>query len=113
MRAAILRSPDGFIESLGDEYTIQKRLSGLYEFIQYFATSTEQLEAVLPNLKRHLKSNGSLWLCWISEISPKQTGLSEADIKRLAIGMGFEDVKIASFPPDWRGLKFISSSSHK
>lgn len=113
LRVAMLRAPKGYIDSLELVEVPSIRLSGLFDFIQYFATSTEQLEAVLPNLKRHLKSDGCLWLCWISEISAKQTGLSESDIKRLATRMGLEDVKIASFPPDWRGLKFILKSAQK
>lgn len=113
MRTAVLRAPKGYVDSLELADTPLTRLSGLFDFIQYFATSTEQLEAVLPNLRRHLRSDGSLWLCWISEISVKQTGLTESDIKRLAVGLGFEDVKIASFPQEWRGLKFILISAQK
>jgi len=64
-RAIILRAPQGYADlmpELSQRAQLVTRLAGLFDFIQYFATSTEQLEAVLPNLKRHLQSDGMLWI---------------------------------------------------
>ena len=107
MRTAILRAPHGYLDSLDIANPPLTRLSGLCDWIQYFATSTEQLETVLPNLKRHLKSDGSLWLCWIKKSSPLHTGLSESDVRRLGLSVGLVDVKVAAISDDWSGLKFV------
>ena len=107
MRTAILRAPQGYLDSLDLSEAPLSRLSGLCDWIQYFATSTEQLETVLPNLKRHLKSDGSLWLCWIKKSSQLHTGLSENDVRRLGLSIGLVDVKVAAITDDWSGLKFM------
>ena len=107
MRTAILRAPQGYLDSLELAETPLTRLSGLCDWIQYFATSTEQLETVLPNLKRHLKSDGALWLCWIKKSSPLHSGLSENDVRRLGLSIGLVDVKVAAITDDWSGLKFV------
>jgi len=107
MRTAILRAPQGYLDSLDLPESPLTRLNGLCDWIQYFATSTEQLETVLPNLKRHLKSDGSLWLCWIKKTSPLHTGLSENDVRRLGLSVGLVDVKVAAITDDWSGLKFM------
>ena len=107
MRTAILRAPQGYLNSLELAETPLTRLSGLCDWIQFFSTSTEQLETVLPNLKRHLKSDGSLWLCWIKKSSSLHTGLSENDVRRLGLSVGLVDVKVAAITDDWSGLKFV------
>lgn len=113
MRTAIVRSPAGYIDSLELSEPPMTRLNGLCDWVQYFATSTEQLEAVLPNLKRHLKSDGSLWLCWIKQSSAKHTDLTERDVRRLGLSVGLVDVKVAAITEDWSGLKFIYHSSDR
>lgn len=113
MRTAILRAPQGYLDSLELTDAPLSRLSGLCDWIQYFATSTEQLETVLPNLKRHLKSDGSLWLCWIKKSSPLHSGLSENDVRRLGLSIGLVDVKVAAITDDWSGLKFVYRSADR
>lgn len=104
---AILRAPKGYIESLELPNAPATRLVGRYDLIQYFATSTEQLEAVLPNLKRHMQSDGALWLSWVKQSSPLYTGLNENDVRLLGLAMGLVDVKVAAITDDWSGLKFM------
>jgi hypothetical protein len=109
-RAIILRAPQGYTElmpELTQRAQVATRLMGLFDFIQYFATSTEQLEAVLPNLKRHLQSDGMLWVSWAKRTSPLHTGLSEIEVRALGLKAGLVDVKVAALTDDWSGLKFV------
>lgn len=109
-RAIILRAPQGYVDlmpELSQRAQLVTRLAGLFDFIQYFATSTEQLEAVLPNLKRHLRSDGMLWITWAKRTSPLHSGLTETIVRRLVLEVGLVDVKVAALTDDWSGLKFV------
>jgi hypothetical protein len=109
-RAIILRAPKGYVElmpELPERAHVVTRLGGLFDFIQYFATSTEQLSAVLPNLKRHLQSDGMLWISWAKQTSPLHSGLNETMVRRLVLEVGLVDVKVAALTDDWSGLKFV------
>jgi len=109
-RAIILRAPQGYVDlmpELSQWAQLVTRLAGLFDFIQYFATSTEQLEAVLPNLKRHLQSDGMLWITWAKRTSPLHSGLTETIVRRLVLEVGLVDVKVAALTDDWSGLKFV------
>jgi hypothetical protein len=109
-RAIILRAPKGYAEllpELSERAQMMTRLVGLFDFMQYFATSTEQLEAVLPNLMRHLQSDGMLWVSWAKRSSPLHSGLDEAKVRRLGLAAGLVDVKVAALTDDWSGLKFV------
>ncbi|HSX01924.1 MAG TPA: DUF3052 domain-containing protein [Candidatus Saccharimonadia bacterium] len=109
-RAIILRAPKDYGEllpELPERAQVMTRLVGLFDFMQYFATSTEQLEAVLPNLMRHLQSDGMLWVSWAKRSSSLHSGLDEAKVRRLGLAAGLVDVKVAALTEDWSGLKFV------
>jgi len=110
MRAIVMRAPKGYLELLPDleeRARVVTRLTGRFDFIQYFATSVEQLGAVMPNLALHLEPNGMLWLSWAKRTSPLHTGLDENIVRKIGLAAGLVDVKVAAVTDDWSGLKFV------
>lgn len=113
-RSAIVRLPDDVRGLLGDfiEPAPLTRVVGVpFDFILTFITSQEQLEAVLPNLVRHVVSGGMLWLAWAKRTSPLHHGLSEAMIREAGVKAGLVDVKVVALSGDWSGLKFTHATS--
>ena len=109
-RSAIVRLPETVRDELGDitDFNALTRVVGVpFDFILMFITSREQLEAVLPNLVRHLHSGGMLWLAWTKRTSPINHGLSESVIREFGLKSGLVDVKVAALSTDWSGLKFV------
>ncbi len=109
-RSAIVRLPESVRDDLGDvaDLNTLTRVVGVpFDFIIMFITSREQLEAVLPNLVRHLHSGGMLWLAWTKRTSPINHGLSENLIREFGLKAGLVDVRVASLTSDWSGLKFV------
>lgn len=109
-RLIVMRAPKGYIElleGLDERANVVTRLGGRFDFIQYFATSVEQLGAVMPNLAGHLEPGGMLWVTWAKRTSPLHTGLTEAIVRELGLKAGLVDVKVASVTDDWSGLKFV------
>jgi hypothetical protein len=110
MRVVVMRAPDGYMEllpDLEDRANVAKRLAGRFDFIQYFATSVEQLGAVMPNLALHLEPNGMLWVSWAKRTSSLHTGLDENIVRRFGLAAGLVDVKVLAITDDWSGLKFV------
>lgn len=106
MRIGVMRAPRGYLELLPG-LEVATRLSGRLDAIQYFATSPEQLEAVMPNLAAHLVPGGMLWVSWAKRTSPLHSGLDETTVRRLGLAAGLVDVKVAAVTDDWSGLKFV------
>lgn len=109
-RAIIMRAPKGYTDELDgfeERANVVTRLGGRFDFIQYFATSVEQLGAVMPNLAGHLEPGGMLWVTWAKRTSPLHTGLTDSIVRELGLKAGLVDVKVASITDDWSGLKFV------
>jgi hypothetical protein len=110
-RMIVLRPPAGYLELLEgieERAKVVTRLGvGRFDFIQYFATSVEQLGAVMPNLALHLEPNGTLWISWAKRSSKLHTGLTDSIVRELGLKAGLVDVKVASITDDWSGLKFV------
>jgi len=105
-----MRAPRGYMEllpELGERAKVAVRLGGRFDFVQYFATSEEQLGAVMPNLASHLEPGGMLWVSWAKRTSPLNSGLDENIVRQLGLAAGLVDVKIAAITEDWSGLKFV------
>jgi hypothetical protein len=108
-RLLVLRSPAGYLDMFeGMDTKVATRLGvRRFDFIQYFATSVEQLGAVIPNLALHLEPNGTLWVSWAKRSSRLHTGLTDGIVRELGLKAGLVDVKVASITEDWSGLKFV------
>jgi hypothetical protein len=109
-RVIVMRAPTGYMDLLPDleDYaSVSKRLTGRFDFILFFATSVEQLGAVIPNLSLHLEPGAMLWVCWAKRTSPRHTGLDDTIVRKSGISAGLVDVKVAAINEDWSGLKFV------
>ena len=110
MRAIVMRAPAGYLDllsGLNERANLVTRLGGRFDFIQYFATSEQQLGAVMPNLAAHLEPGGMLWVSWAKRTSVLHSGLDENTVRRLGLEAGLVDVKVAAVTEDWSGLKFV------
>jgi hypothetical protein len=113
----ILNAPQGYDKTLGalpSGIVLRKRLGAEHslDFIQFFTLQSRQLDGILPQLRRALRYDGSLWISW-----PKRTAqakseklksdLNENIIRDLGLQLGLVDVKVAAVDEIWSGLKFV------
>src|SRR5262249_5415885 len=97
MRAAVMRAPVDYAEvvaEIGERAELARALSGRFDFIQYFASSEEQLDAVMGNLAAHLVPDGMVWVSWAKRSSPLNTGLDDNKVRKLGLAAGLVDVKV-------------------
>jgi hypothetical protein len=106
----LINAPENYSETLGElpaDTVFKSRLTVTFDFIQFFAKSTAELQSGFNNLKKHLKPGGALWISWPKKASKIKTDLDENKIREIGLCNGLVDVKVCAVDEKWSGLKFV------
>jgi len=77
------------------------------DMIHIFIVNKEFYMEVLPQAKKAIKKNGSIWVSWPKRTSDIPTDVSENIIRSVGLSVGLVDVKVCAINGDWSGLKFV------
>jgi hypothetical protein len=80
---------------------------GTYDAIHAFTKSRAELAAGLPKLRRHLNSDGMIWISWPKKSSKVPTDVTEDVVRAEALKLDLVDVKVAAIDDVWSGLKLV------
>jgi hypothetical protein len=76
-----------------------------------FHTSAAKLEAELESLRAKLASDGMIWVSWPKKAAAKtlgiETDITEDTIRKIALPMGYVDIKVCAVDETWSGLKLV------
>jgi hypothetical protein len=72
-----------------------------------FHTSAAKLEAELKKLRPMLASDGVVWVSWPKKAAKVETDITEDTIRKVALPMGYVDVKVCAVDETWSGLKLV------
>lgn len=72
-----------------------------------FHTVAAGLEPDLAALRGALVPAGMVWVCWPKKAAKVATDITEDTIRRLALPMGFVDIKVCAVDAVWSGLKLV------
>ncbi|HRE43577.1 MAG TPA: DUF3052 domain-containing protein [Terricaulis sp.] len=72
-----------------------------------FHTKAAALEADLKKLRPLLAPEGMVWVSWPKKAAKLETDITEDVIRRLALPLGFVDVKVCAVDATWSGLKLV------
>ncbi|MEZ6024227.1 MAG: hypothetical protein R3C16_12640 [Hyphomonadaceae bacterium] len=72
-----------------------------------FHTSAAKLMADLEKLRPLLAPDGMVWVSWPKKAAKVETDITEDVIRKLALPMGFVDVKVCAVDDTWSGLKLV------
>jgi hypothetical protein len=106
----LANAPSNYRETLGElpeKAGFVKSLNGACDFIQFFAKEKSVLEMAFPSLKKHLATNGSLWVSWPKGAAKIKTDLNENVVREIGLQNGLVDVKVCAVDDVWSGLKFV------
>jgi len=109
-RVAFVDEPENYLHSLGQlppGAVCVDRLSGTLDLIQLFATTQAQLKRSFTQARKHLASNGALWVSWPKRSSGVNTDLNENIVREIGLALGLVDVKVCAVDDTWSGLKFV------
>lgn len=72
-----------------------------------FHTSAAKLTDDLTKLRLLLASDGMVWVSWPKKAAKVKTDITEDVIRKLALPMGYVDVKVCAVDEVWSGLKLV------
>ncbi|MFZ2030750.1 MAG: hypothetical protein WAU68_10610 [Vitreimonas sp.] len=78
-----------------------------------FTTKAKALEAELKKLRPLLASNGMVWVSWPKKAAKVETDITEDTIRKIALPMGYVDVKVCAVDEIWSGLKLVIRKSER
>jgi len=78
-----------------------------------FHTSAATLEADLTKLRPLLAGDGMVWVSWPKKAAKVETDITEDLIRKMALPMGYVDVKVCAVDEVWSGLKLVIRKSER
>lgn len=76
-----------------------------------FHTSAAKLSADLAKLRPLLAADGMIWVSWPKKAAKVETDITEDTIRKIALPMGYVDVKVCAVDETWSGLKLVIRKS--
>lgn len=76
-----------------------------------FHTEAAKLAAELEGLRTKLAPDGQVWVSWPKRAAKVATDITEDTIRKIALPMGFVDVKVCAVDETWSGLKLVIRKS--
>jgi len=76
-----------------------------------FTTKSKVLEAELRKLRLLLASDGMVWVSWPKKAAKVETDITEDTIRKIALPMGYVDVRVCAVDETWSGLKLVIRKS--
>jgi hypothetical protein len=92
---------------LPDNVTFVKKLIKAVDLIHLFTTSAEELNAKLRFWRNAMRTDAPIWISWPKKASKVPTDITEDVIRKIALPMGFVDVKVCAVDEVWSGLKLV------
>lgn len=72
-----------------------------------FHTSAAKLAAELESLRDKLAPDGMIWVSWPKKAARVETDITEDTIRKVALPLGYVDVKVCAVDKTWSGLKLV------
>lgn len=77
------------------------------DLVHTFVTAQVSLSKQLVALRKKLNPEACVWVSWPKKASKVPTDITEDVIRRLALPLGFVDVKVCAVSEVWSGLKLV------
>jgi hypothetical protein len=86
----------------------QQAVLDIYDFVQVFGTSNEELQSNAKNAVTYVKDDGLLWLCYPKKSSKiyKGSDCSRDSVTGMLSKEGYEPVRQIAIDEDWSALRF-------
>lgn len=76
-------------------------------FVHLFARDSSSLPDKLRRFRRGIAPDGVVWVSWPKKASGVPTDITEDRIRKIALPMGFVDIKVCAVDETWPGLKLM------
>ena len=110
-RVAVINAPKAYLTEtlqLPQNMPISQELDGLFNQIQYFLTTRQQVSEAIETLKLHLKAGGALWLNYPKGGAKASipTDVNRDSLNTLVSEYGLAANRQISIDDTWSALRF-------
>ncbi|WP_068615873.1 YdeI/OmpD-associated family protein [Paenibacillus tuaregi] len=104
----ILNPPDQYLQELGlsNEVTRVQEEPAVYDFVQVFVRSIQEVEELAPTAIRGVKEDGLLWFCYMKGGAKAGTDLNRDKGWDVVTGSGYEGVSLVSIDERWSAMRY-------
>jgi len=111
LRAHVDSGPDDYLKLLDLPATVPvewaARLEKGIRFAHIFVTRASELKRKLATCRNRIAPDGAIWISWPKKASRMETDITEDTIRKLALPMGWVDIKVCAVDEVWSGLKLV------
>ncbi|MBW8010701.1 MAG: DUF3052 family protein [Chloroflexi bacterium] len=75
------------------------------DLIQFFVSTRNELEKMLPEFKQYLKPDGKLWVTYPKGTSKLASEINRDSIYSFALSLGLKTVSMISVDEDWSAMR--------
>ena len=103
-------APKGYASLIApapERMRIGSRISSTTDIAHVFATRRTELEHFLISCRSKLKPEAAVWVSWPKKSAKVATDITEDVIRKVALPLGFVDVKVCAVTDVWSGLKLV------
>ena len=103
-------APHGYLDllkPLPEDVTFVSRLSNTTDLVHTFCTRKADLAAFLKTCRSRLRPTAAVWVSWPKKSANVPSDITEDEIRKLALPLGFVDVKVCAVSDVWSGLKLV------
>jgi len=113
MASFLLGEPKGFLAHIdAPALEVNKRLTGMFDYIHFFAVKQKELHKQFGRLKKHLLPKGYLWISW-PKSHQNETDLTMKKVIEIGYGYGLVESKAISIDSTWAAIKFTHPKEGK
>lgn len=108
-RMVIINAPAGYTEQLDplpDGAELAEKPEGAFDFVQVFATNSEELKKHIGTATKAVKHAGLLWICYPKGSSKVKTDLNRDVLWGIVDEYGFKGVTLVSIDDVWSAMRF-------
>jgi hypothetical protein len=95
------------VEALPADLRFSSRAGTGTQFVHLFVRESVRLHQLLTSLRERLQSTAVVWVSWPKKASGVATDVDENTVRRIALPLGFVDVKVCAIDATWSGLKLV------
>lgn len=109
-RVRAIDAPTGYrvlLAPLPEGVQFTERMSADVDVVHLFASKAAALQKQLTALRGRLRADAALWVSWPKKASKQPTDITEDVIRRVALPLGFVDIKVCAVDETWSGLKLV------
>ena len=97
----------GWLGALPEGVRIISKTNKPIQAAHVFVTNSSVLRKNLTTFRKQLEQNGFVWVSWPKKASKVETDITEDTIRKIALPLGFVDIKVCAVSDVWSGLKLV------